>query len=181
MKHDRRLQTVVFVVLVSLAVAVRLVTTTPNFGAVAACALFAGFYFSSRVVALAVPLVALSISDQFLGGYTPVVMLAVYGAAAAPFAWRYWLRRRLSPARVGLSSVASSLLFYAVTNFAVWCAWYPHTWEGCTRCYAVALPFFANTLASDAIFSAALFGVYALAAHWSDARKPLVAILPAAR
>jgi hypothetical protein len=173
--HDRRIQAAVFVALVSVAVAVRLATTTPNFGAVAACALFAGFYFSSRLVALAVPLVALSISDQFLGGYSPGVMLVVYAAAAAPIVYRSWLRTRLSPSRVGISTVASSLLFYGATNFAVWCAWYPHTWEGFSRCYAVALPFFVNTLRSDALFSLAFFGAYAVVAAWNAAREMKVA------
>ena len=135
-------------------------------------ALFAGFYFRSSLAALAVPLLALSISDQFLGGYTPLVMLAVYAAGAAPIAWRAWLRRNLSPARVGVSSVASSVLFFAVTNFAVWCAWYPHTWDGFIRCYTVAVPFFGNTLRSDALFSAALFGTYAVAVRWSAQRRP---------
>ena len=174
MNRDRRIQAAVFVALVSVAVAVRLATTTPNFGAVAACALFAGFYFRHRLAALAVPLVALSISDQFLGGYSTGVMLTVYAAAAAPILWRSWLRNRLSPVRVGLSTVASSLLFYVATNFAVWCAWYSHDWAGFSRCFAVALPFFANTLRSDALFAAAFFGVYALATAWSAERSTSV-------
>ena len=150
--------------MVALAVVVRLVSEVPNFGAVTAAALFAGFYFRDRLTAIYVPLAIMAISDQFLGGYDKRVMLAVYGVLLVPFAWRPLLRAHLTPARIALAAVTSSIAFYAVTNGAVWYAWYPHDASGFVRCYAVAMPFFRHTLASDAIFSAMFFGAYSLVA-----------------
>jgi hypothetical protein len=39
---------------------------------------------------------------------------------------------------------------------------YEHSWQGLVHCYARALPFFRYTLAGDLVFSASLFGGFAL-------------------
>lgn len=70
---------------------------------------------------------------------------------------------------VGLT-LLGSCLFFLVTNFMVWMGstpidnnfYYPPTWAGLMRCYAMAWPFFENQFLGDAIFSAAFFGVYLL-------------------
>ena len=60
-------------------------------------------------------------------------------------------------------TVFSALFFFAVTNFGVWLAWYPHTSAGFVDCYVKALPFLRNTTASNVVFSFVLFGSYELA------------------
>ncbi|MBI3837943.1 MAG: hypothetical protein HY288_08420 [Planctomycetia bacterium] len=175
MNRDLLKKSAVFCALVSLAVTVRLVSETPNFSAVAAAALFAGFYFRHRTTAICVPLAIMTISDQVLGGYAKPMMVAVYGSLLIPIAWRSLLHRGLTPVRVGLGAVSSSLAFYVLTNAAVWLTWYPATWQGLLRCYAVALPFFANTLAGDLFFAAGFFGLYALATRASEATARVVA------
>ena len=59
--------------------------------------------------------------------------------------------------------LGGSLLFFFVTNGAVWLfaegSIYPKTLAGLATCYWMALPFFRNTVASDLLFSAAFFGV----------------------
>ena len=163
MKRDELVRGLVFVALVSIAVTVRLVSETPNFNAVTAAALFAGFYFRNRLTALAVPLLAMVMSDVFLGGYDTPVMIAVYASLCVPIAWRSVLRRQLSPLSVGGGAVCSSLAAFGLSNLAVWYAWYPHTAAGFARCYASAVPFLANAMTSDLLFSAGFFGLYALA------------------
>jgi hypothetical protein len=165
----------VFATLVGLAVAVRLVSETPNFNAVIAATLFAGFYFQRRLTAVCVPLLAMSISDVFLGGYDKGMMAAVYGSLLVPIAWRGLLRRRLSPLVVGSGAASSSLAFFALSNAAVWWAWYPHSWQGLVECYVAALPFLRNSLESDLVFSAGFFGLYVLAAHFASQRSVEVA------
>jgi hypothetical protein len=160
--------------LVALAVASRLVKDfvtflPPNFHAVAGTALFAGFLFRNRALALLVPFVAMWLSDQVLGGYDRVVMIAVYGSLAVPVLFGGWLERRLSALRVVSAAVASSTLFFVVTNLAVWYVWYPHSSAGITRCFLRAVPFFAYTLSGDLIFACGLFGLYRLAT--ADARQ----------
>ena len=91
------------------------------------------------------PLTAVVVSDQFLGGYERLIMVAVYATGLAPVAFGWLLKTRPSVARLAAATVVGSLLFYLVTNAAVWYAWYPHSWEGLARCYAVAVPFFKYT------------------------------------
>jgi Family of unknown function (DUF6580) len=162
-KRDTAIRSAVFCALVALAVAVRLVSETPNFNAVTAAALFAGFYFRNRLTALCVPLLAMSVSDVFLGGYAMGMMAAVYLSLMVPIAWRGILRRRLSPLSVGSGAMCATLAHYLLSNGAVWYAWYPHSWQGVVECYTVALPFLANSISSNVLFSAGFFGLYALA------------------
>jgi hypothetical protein len=174
---NRRLleKSAVFCALVGLGVAVRLVSETPNFSAAAATVLFAGFYFRHRTTAICVPLAIMTLSDYFLGGYAKPMMVAVYGSLLIPIAWRSRLRTGLTPARVGLGAVSSSLAFYLLTNAAVWLMWYPATWQSLLRCYTVALPFFVNTLTGDVFFAAGIFGLYALATRASNAAARVLA------
>jgi hypothetical protein len=172
--------------LVVLAIASRMAQTVspwfpPNFQAVAGTTLFAGFVFRSRALALVVPVAAMSISDQLLGGYDWMVMIAVYGSLAAPVLFGDLLQRRLSAARVVGAAAFSSVLFFLVTNLAVWCVWYPHTAEGFTRCFLRAIPFFAYTLAGDLVFAGGLFALYhfaTAAARQSVVQQRTAALVP---
>jgi hypothetical protein len=153
----------------------------PNFHAVTAVALFAGFYFRNRTVAVLVPLTAMATSDWFIGGYAREVMFTVYAAMVLPIVWRSYLRHRLSPARVGFCAVASCVIFYVATNAAVWHSgiWYSRGWEGLVACYAAGLPFLANALAGDLLFSAGVFGAYVLATRYLGAGSPVAVPYPA--
>jgi hypothetical protein len=158
----------VFALLVGIGVGSRLVKEVcpllpPNFHAIAGTALFAGFFLRNRALAAGVPLLAMWLSDLVIGGYETLIMVVVYASLVAPIAWQGWLRRRLSATRVAGAAVASTLLFFACTNLAVWYVWYPHTVAGLTRCYAAALPFLGYSLSGDLLFAGALFAVYALA------------------
>ena len=154
----------VFCGLVALAVGTRLLMIEPNFHAVTAAALFAGFYFRRRWTAACVPLIAMNASDWVIGGYAREVMVVVYASMLLPIAWRGLLRSRLTPARVVSTAAMSSIAFYLTTNAAVWHAasWYPRTAAGLAQCYYNALPFLANALAGDVLFAGVLFGAYAL-------------------
>jgi hypothetical protein len=77
------------------------------------------------------------------------------------------VRPRCSPLSVALVTMTSSVMFYVVTNFAVWAfgSFYPRTWDGLTSCYIAAIPFFRNTMMGDFAFTAILFGGFALLQH----------------
>ncbi|MBF0569725.1 MAG: hypothetical protein HQL18_03000, partial [Candidatus Omnitrophica bacterium] len=62
-------------------------------------------------------------------------------------------------------AVASAVLFFVITNFGVWLAFYPHTSGGLLNCFTLAIPFFRMTLASTFVYVAVLFGVYDLASR----------------
>ncbi|MHC4107436.1 MAG: DUF6580 family putative transport protein [Planctomycetota bacterium] len=156
---------VIFIGLLGVGMAGRLVPHPPNFTPVAAAALFAGFYFSKRLVAAVVPMAILGLSDLIIGTYNLPVMLAVYGAFLFPLIFRRWLRAKLSAVRVGTGALCGSAVFFVTTNVAVWLfgGWYPSTPGGLAQCFLAAVPFFKNTLAGDLVWSAVFFGGYALA------------------
>jgi hypothetical protein len=59
-----------------------------------------------------------------------------------------------------LNSILSSILFFLITNFAVWATgiFYSKDISGLTVCFTMGLPFFKYTLLSSIIFSTILFG-----------------------
>jgi len=72
---------------------------------------------------------------------------------------------RASPLRVGAAAIASSVLFFVVTNFGMWLfsGFYPRTLLGLETCYIAAIPFFQNTLAGDLFYATMLFGGFRIA------------------
>jgi len=157
--------------LIVLAAASRLLPHPPNFAPVAAIGLFAGAH-SSRRAGWLVPFAALLASDAVIGFYHPVSMVWNYLAfAACLLIGSGWLARTRSLVRVSGAVLSSSLAFFALSNFGMWASgYYPRTWGGLVECYVAALPFFRNTLASDVLYSAALFGGYALLTRWFERR-----------
>ena len=154
-------------VLIVLAAASRLLPHPPNFAPVAAIGLFAGA-LSGRRIGWLVPLLALLASDLVLGFYHPVGMLWNYLAfGSCLLLGSGWLGRSRTFGRVAGAVLASSVAFFVLSNFGMWASgYYPRTWAGLVECYVAAVPFFRNTLASDVLYSAALFGGYALLARW---------------
>lgn len=62
-------------------------------------------------------------------------------------------------------SLLSSVLFFLITNFAVWAdprSFYPQGIEGLLASYTAGLPFFRNTILGDLFFSGLFFGGYEL-------------------
>lgn len=161
-----------------------LLSDLPNFAPVAAIALFAGYFFRLRAVALFVPLAVMGISDFFIGSYDWHMMAIVYGALMLPVFARGILRRWFSvengtnpfAASVGLltGSLGASISFFVISNFGAWVFYgtYEQTVAGLIHCYVQAIPFFRYTLAGDLFFAVALFGSYALAMSLAAVAKP---------
>lgn len=84
------------------------------------------------------------------------------------------LRGRVKPLFVGGAALGSSVSFFLISNFAVWLAGnvvYPKTLAGLGACYAAAIPFFRNDVASTLVFSAIFFSVPVLLAGKAQAAK----------
>ncbi|MDP2720944.1 MAG: hypothetical protein Q8O75_03320 [bacterium] len=149
--------------IIGLAVAARLLPHPPNFAPIAAMALFGGAYLSPRYAPL-LPIVALFLGDIFIGFYSPLVMVSVYGSFVLVGLLGMWLRKRKSPRNVIAAAIGSSLLFFLITNFAVWAAGaYARDPSGLLQSYVMGLPFLKNTLAGDLFYTASFFGAYELA------------------
>ncbi|MFG0268280.1 MAG: DUF6580 family putative transport protein [Rhodopirellula sp. JB055] len=150
--------------MIGIAVASRLLPHPPNFTPLAAMCLFAGaMTVSPRIMAVSV-IIAMLISDAVLGFHS--LMPVVYGCLLANFViGRKLVGANTNAIRVVAGSLVGSVLFFVVTNFAVWVSFYPSTWTGLTACFAAAIPFFQYTLSGDLVYSGLFFGVYALATN----------------
>jgi hypothetical protein len=104
------------------------------------------------------------LSDALIGFYSPGVMLAVYISTALVVGLGIWVQQNKSVLRVGSAAIAGSVLFFLLTNFAVWIfgTTYPKTGTGLFACYVAALPFFRNTLIGDLFYTVMLFGGFAV-------------------
>jgi hypothetical protein len=157
-------ETTVVVLLVTLGVAGRLLWHPAQVAPIAAAALFAGYFLRSRLVAMAVPLLAMAISDAVIGPYNLKIMMAVYAGLCLPVALSHFLRKDVSVPRVVGCSLAGSVAFFLLSNGAEW-AWgslYSPDAEGLQRCFQQALPFFRNTLAGDLLWTSILFAAHGL-------------------
>lgn len=147
---------------IGLAVIARLLPHPPNFAPIAAMALFGGAYLNKRY-ALLLPLFALFLGDIFIGFYSPVVMISVYGSFLLVGLLGIWLKKRTNTQNVLLAILGSSLLFFLVTNFAVWATGaYAQNPNGLLQSYVAGLPFLKNTLAGDLFYTISFFGGYEL-------------------
>ena len=159
---------IIAALIILMAAASRLVKHPFNFTPIAAMALFAGCYLHKKW-GIVLPLAALFISDYFIGFYDWQVMASVYISVILAFAIGWFLSRRLKWQNVIFASLLSSIIFFVITNFAVWAFfnWYPHNAAGFLNCFVLALPFFRNTLLGDLVYSGVLFGIFELILNWS--------------
>jgi len=148
-------------VIIVLAAGSRLIDHAPNFTPIAAMAIFGGAYLK-RWWGIFLPLGAMLASDLFIGFYEPAVMASVYLAIALAFGIGYILLKKKTWYSVGLGALSASIVFFLLTNFAVWAfsPWYPHTLAGLLNCFTLALPFFRNTILGDMVYTSAFFGLY---------------------
>lgn len=183
----------VLAAMILVAALTRLLPHPPNFSPIGAVALFAGACFVRRGWAVAVPLLALLVSDLALGllhgaldlGWTQDTALyldyllsghsiAIYACTLLSVLLGFGLRVRARPARVLGYGIASSVLFFLTSNLVAWLAAAPG--EPCTAglgaCYVAGLPFFQWTLAGTLFYAALLFGGFALLRRGVPALRP---------
>ncbi len=146
------------ILFIIIGVASRLIPHLPNFAPLAAIALFSGVYLKQKNAWL-IPLGAFLISDLIIGLHSTI-----------PFTWGsilliYFLGKQLKKRKTVLNTIsftlASSFLFFLVTNFGVWLiGWYPRNLAGLVNCYISAIPFFRTSLISNFAYVVVFFGAY---------------------
>ncbi len=160
----------IFVALVAIAVVGRWGQPDWCVTPMAAVGLMAGYALPRRW-AVATTLSAMLLSDALLASYGSwQVAVAVYATMTAAPLLGALLRRQLPSHAAGAArlvglSLTPALLFFVVTNFAVWAfeTHYAKTAAGLVECYTAALPFLRRMLVGDLAYVGAVFGV-ALAA-----------------
>jgi hypothetical protein len=170
---DNKARIIALLLAIVAAAAMRLLPHPPNFSPIAAMALFSGAYLPKRALAFVVPFGALILSDALLGGFYPG-MNFVYLSFGLTVLIGWAVAKRKTVPMIGGAALASSVLFFVLTNFGMWLfsGFYPLTWEGLVACYVAAIPFFQNTVAGDLFFTALLFGGFALAERYVPALRP---------
>ena len=155
--------------LIGFDVVARVLPHAPGVWPVAASALFAGRMLRWPLFSLIVPVGAVALGNLFMPGDHWAVLLTVAAALCVPALLGMLARRFNGVAPTAAAMIASSLVFFAATNFAVWAFnnMYPMNFEGLVQCYVAALPFLDKTVLGDLLWTGVLFG-----GAWLVQRRP---------
>ncbi len=175
---NKRKTILIIVALLAVGVGGRLLPHLPNATPLIAIALVSSVYMGKRW-SLILPVAALAISDILIGLYDWRIMLSVYGSIALVGLLSWAGRKWKGVVPLFFTLVGSSLLFFLVTNAAVWAfsPWYEKTTAGLLYAYTLGLPFWRNMLAGDLVYSVLLFGIFEAArvgAGWRKLRAATV-------
>ncbi len=154
--------------IILLAAVCRLLSPIPNFTPVAAMALFGGAYFTDKRMAVLIPLITMFLSDVVLELFTPWgfhdTMIYVYIGFVLTSIIGMFVGRKTTVLSIAGGALASSVLFFIITNFGVWAAsGFQGGLTGLNVTYLLGIPFFTPTLIGDLFYSAVLFGAFYLA------------------
>jgi hypothetical protein len=135
--------------LVVVALLTRLLPHPPNFAPITSIALFTGFHFVNKRLALFIPLICMFLTDLILGVHSlmPIIYLS--------FVLISMIGLKAKSLSLGAVLSASSL-FFIVSNLGVWYFYYPLTWAGLSSCFILAIPFFINALMGDLFYTSVL-------------------------
>lgn len=154
-------QVTLVMLLIAAAGLSRLIKIAPNVTAVGAMALFAGAYFQDRKLAYAIPLITMFATDLIIGFHR--IMIPVYISFVITVFIGTLIRERKTFLTIAAGSLASSILFFLITNLPFWFGnRYPWNFAGILESYTLSLPFLRNTVIGDLAFNAILFGGYEL-------------------
>jgi hypothetical protein len=160
-------------ILIAVGFISRILPHYPNFTAMSAVALIGGSMLRKPFEALIVTISALFLSDIIInnliypsGAFTLFYDGAAYtyGAYALIVFVGYFIKH-LNIKTYAFGAVASMLLFFVITNFAVWSTglMYPKTSGGLMAAYAAGVPYMFNDLAATLLYGVGIAVVYKLA------------------
>lgn len=160
---NKNLKVIFYIFLISFGIIFRFLPHPPNFTPIAALGLFSGYFIKRKSVWL-IPVLAMLISDLFIGFYAPIIMASVYLSFGLIALIGYLNQKKKTATAVITNSLLGSLLFFTITNLAVWrfSGIYPINLTGLIDCFYLALPFFRNTIAGDLFFTGLFFGAWQL-------------------
>ncbi len=166
----------IFLILAAMSLRVArhygIINLPPNFAPIAAIALFSATYLPKKQ-ALIIPIITMIIADLFIGFYNPAIMFFVYLSFILTSVLGLYIKQNKSLANIIGGSLIASILFYLITNSAVWSfsGLYPQTIQGLYQCYIMAIPFFRNTLLGDLFYVTLIFGSYELVVYLVKNKK----------
>ena len=167
----QRSNLVIAVLLILLAAGSRIVNAEFqlwNFAPVAALGLFSGAVVGEKRLAFLFTLLVQLLSDLYfqffteVPGFYGISQIFTYAGMAAVTALGMWMPNRKAVTVAGFA-LGGSLVFFILSNLGVWLGGlYGVTAAGLVKTFVMAVPFYKGTLIGDVVFSAILFGGYAL-------------------
>lgn len=150
----------------------RLLPHPPNFAPIGGLALNSGIHGKSLKV-LALPLIILFLSDIFIGFYDLKIMFSVYLSFFAISLIGRLFQNQTSVKNLFLLSLSGSLIFFLITNFAVWAfsPMYSKTVFGLLESYWNAILFLRNTIIGDLFYSYFFLMTFSIAKIKTEARR----------
>ena len=157
---------VIFIfVIFFVGVLTRFIDHPPNFTPMLSIALLSGLYIKNKWGFL-LPLAIVLFSNYFLEPGSMYVMIPIYISYFLIYLYGAYFSKNTF-LDVFKSSFLGAVLFFIITNFAVWinCIifnsfFYSHDIAGLISCYYNGLPFFRNTLVSTIGFSIYFYSCY---------------------
>ena len=154
----------------------RLIPHPPNFTPIIAVAIVSGYFFKNINLSLLTLLVAMLISDLFIGFYENVIFVYV-SLLLITFVF-HKISNKINFKNLFICGFAASLIFFVVSNFGVWALGSPGVYDiayekslsGLIECYILAIPFFGNTFLSTVIFAYPAIFIYKLLPTRSSSR-----------
>ena len=152
--------------LILILVFARLIPHPPNFTPIIAAAIVSGYFFKNINLSLLILLIAMLISDLFIGFYENVIF--VYASLLLITFVFHKISSKINFKNLFIYGFAGSLIFFAVSNFGVWALGSPGVYDiayekslsGLIECYILAIPFFGNTFLSTLIFAYPAIFIY---------------------
>tara|TARA_B100001250_G_C19791436_1_gene786697 strand:- start:180 stop:704 length:525 start_codon:yes stop_codon:yes gene_type:complete len=129
----------------------RIIPHPPNFTPILAVGIFSGFYFKNFIPSFFIVVFSMFLGDLFLGFHN--TMFFTYTSLAAAVLIGVFIKN-FKFKEVLIGGLASSVIFFVVTNFGVWAltSMYENNLGGLINSYLFAIPFFHNTLLSTLIY-----------------------------
>ncbi len=148
-------------ILILFGIVVRLLPHAPNMTPITAIA-FTGSLYLGRKWAILLPILMLLLSDVLIGFYDWKILFSVYGSFVLIGLLSFVAARYRTLLPVGLSIIGASLIFFLITNGAVWAfsPWYEKSISGLLYSYELGLPFLRNMLVGDVLYTTALVAVF---------------------
>ena len=140
----------------------RLIPHPSNFTPMLAVGVFSGFYFRNFLLGVLIVIFSMFLGDLYLGFHGTMFFTYISLAVAVVFGL---LIKRLKFTEILFSGLASSVCFFTITNFGAWLtlAMYEKNFSGLLQSYAMAIPFFHNTLISTFLYLIVLKLIFDLA------------------
>ena len=151
-----------YIIFTIIGVLSRLLPHLPNMTAVGATSLFMGAKYGVKK-SMIVLFTTMLIADSVKGLHS--VMWATYGSLFLTILIGKFIASKQNMKWIVGGALLSSVLFFVITNFAVWLApnfMYEKTISGLLACYTMAIPFFRNSIVGDMVYTALFFGGFEL-------------------